>query len=137
MGAECGSMEAEFRSHLQVPHATLVGKTSGLGERDCRRDKESEKNEVRERAERKPWRLNQQVRPENCDDKSLFPFLIGAAQETGEHGQQRDGPVGYPTSGSRLLVFTRLKLLHGISHQLKSTMMVYESIYDSITTPPN
>jgi hypothetical protein len=109
-------------------------KPAGWEKCDCRQDKESEKNEVRGRAERKPRRSHQQVRRENCDDKSLFPFLSGAAQETGEHGQQRDGPVGYPTSGGGgLWVLMRLKLLHGISHELKSNAMVCESFFDSIT----
>ncbi len=113
-------------------------KPAGWEKCDCCQDKESEKNEVRDRAERKPRRSNQQVRPKNCDDKSLFPFLSGAAQETGEHGQQRDGPVGYPTSGrGEVLVLRRLKLLHGISHQLKSTVMVCESLFDSITAVPD
>ena len=88
----------------------------------------------RAKTEAVAWR----VRRENCDDKSLFPFLSGAAQETGEHGQQRDGRVGYPTSGGGgLLVLARLKLLHGISHQLKSTVIVCESLFDSITAVPN
>ena len=105
-------MEAEFRSHLQVLHATLAGKTSGLGKCDCCQDKEGEKNEVRYRAERKPRRSDQQVEPKNCDDKSLFPFLSCAAKETSEHGQQCDSSVSYPTSGrGGVLVLGRLRLL--------------------------
>ena len=46
---------------------------------DCRQDKQSEKNEVRNHAERKPRRSHQQVQRENCDDESLFPFLGRAA----------------------------------------------------------
>ncbi len=62
-------------------------KPAGWQKRDCRGDKESEKNEVRERAERKPWRLNQQVNfasaKVNCDGMRIaFRFDNHAAQLT-------------------------------------------------------
>ncbi len=79
-------------------------KPAGGEKGDCRQDKEAEKNEVRERAERKPRWSHYQAEREKRDDKSLFPFLSGAAQETGEHGQQRDSRVGNPTSGGSILV---------------------------------
>ena len=81
---------------------------------DYPQDKEGEKNDVRERAERKPGRSHQQVEREKRDDKSLFPFLSGASQETGEHGQLRDSRVSYPTSGGDILLLARLRCLHGI-----------------------
>lgn len=79
-------------------------KPGGREKGDCRQDKEAEQNEVRERAERKPRRSNQQVERENRDDKSLSPFLSCAAQEASDNGQQRDSRVRYPTSGGDILV---------------------------------
>jgi hypothetical protein len=89
-------------------------KPAGREKGDRPQNKEGEKNEVRERAERKPRRPHQQVEREKRDDKSLFPLLSGAAQETGEHGQQRDSRVSYPTSGGDILLLARLRSLHGI-----------------------
>src|SRR5207244_4341830 len=72
-------------------------------------------DDVGERAERKPRRSYQQAEREKRDDKSLFPLLSGAAQETGEHGQQCDSRVSYPTSGGDILFIARLRSLHGIA----------------------
>ena len=99
--------------------AESVGREKG----DCRQDKERDKNEVRERAERKPRRSHQQVERENRDDKSLFPLLSVAAQETSEHGQQCDSRVSYPTSSRDILFLVRLRCLHGISHQPRHTVL--------------
>src|SRR6266513_2985599 len=126
-------MEAEFRRYLQMPHATPVGKTSGREKGNCRQDKEGEKNEVRQRAEGKPRRSHQQAEREKRDDKSLLPFLSGAAQETGQHGEQRDCRVNYPTRGG-ILVLMGSRGLHGISHQPRQTVMVWESLLDSISS---
>jgi hypothetical protein len=54
-------------------------KPAGREKSDCRQDEESEKYQVRERAERKPRRSHQHVEREKRDDNSFFPFLSGAA----------------------------------------------------------
>ena len=127
-------MEVEFLSHYKCRTPLRLEKPAGGKKGDCRQDKEGEKNEVRERTERKPRRAHYQAEREKRDDKSLFPFLSCTAQETGEHGQQRDSRVGYPTSGGGILVLARLRSLHGISHQPRQTVMVWEPLLDSITT---
>ena len=122
-------MGAEFRSHLQALHATRVGKTNGPGRKaTAAKIKRDKKNDVRERAERKPRRSHQQIERENRDDKSLFPFLTAPAQETGEHGQQCDSRVSYPTSGGDILFLARLRSLHRISRQPRQPVMVWEPL---------
>src|SRR5207249_10671614 len=77
-------LNSEVISKCRTP--LRLEKPAGGEKGDCRQDKEGEKNKVRERAERKPRRSNEQVERENRDDKSLFPFFSGAAQETSKHG---------------------------------------------------
>src|SRR4029453_11463067 len=88
----------------KCPTPLWLEKPAGWEKCECHQDKEGEKNEVRERAERKPRRSNQQVERENRDDKPLCPFFSGAAKETSEHRQKRDSRVNYQTSGGRILV---------------------------------
>ena len=95
-------LNSEVINNCRTP--LRLKKPAGGEKGDCRQDKEAEKNDVRERAERKPRWSHQQVECKDRDDKSLLPFLSCAAQKASEHGQQRDSRISYPTSGSGILV---------------------------------
>jgi hypothetical protein len=104
-------------------------KPAGWEKGDCRQDEEGEKYDVRERAERKPRRSHQQAEREKRDDNALFPFLSGAAEETGEHGQQRDSRIRYPTSSSGgISILIRLRSLHVTSHQSNLSMRCVDQL---------